>query len=226
MFIGHFAVAFAAKRIAPTVSLGTLFVAAQLADLVWPVLLLLGIEKVEVRPGATAFTPLDFVHYPYSHSLLALSAWSIAFAAAYAFARRARIGVALTLAAVVLSHWVLDFVTHARDMPLAFGDSPRLGLGLWNSVGATIVIEGLLFICGLALYMKATQPIDKIGQRALSSLVAFLVVVYFAALFGPPAPSATAVAWTALSMWLIVAWGYWIDAHRRALSSNARVNWG
>jgi membrane-bound metal-dependent hydrolase YbcI (DUF457 family) len=226
LFIGHFAVAFAAKKIAPTVSLGTLFLAAQLADLVWPVLLLLGIEKVEVRPGATAFTPLDFVHYPYSHSLLALLVWSVAYAAAYAFARRARMGVALTLAAVVLSHWVLDFVTHAPDMPLAFGDSPRVGLGLWNSVGATIVIEGLLFIWGLTLYVKTTQPIDKIGQRALWSLVAFLIVIYFAAIFGPPAPSATAVAWTALSMWLIVAWGYWIDAHRRALSANARMIYG
>ena len=226
MFIGHFAVAFAAKKIAPTVSLGTLFLAAQLADLVWPVLVLLGIEKVEVRPGATAFTPLDFVHYPYSHGLLALLAWSIAYAAAYAFARRARMGVALTLAALVLSHWLLDFVTHAPDMPLAFGDSPRVGLGLWNSVGGTIAVEGLLFIAGLTLYVKTTQPIDKIGQRALWSLVAFLIVVYFAAIFGPPAPSAAAVAWTALSMCLLVAWGYWIDAHRRALSANARMSRG
>src|SRR5262245_25636207 len=75
MFIGHYAVAFGAKRVVPRVSLGTLFLCAQLADLIWPTLVLLGVERVEVRPGATAMTPLDFVSYPYSHSLLALAAW-------------------------------------------------------------------------------------------------------------------------------------------------------
>lgn len=226
MFIGHFALAFAAKRVAPTVSLGTLFLAAQLADLVWPVLVLLGIEQVEVRPGATAFTPLDFIHYPYSHSLLALLGWAIAFAVAYAVARRARIGVALTIAALVLSHWVLDFVTHRPDMPLTLGGASRVGLGLWDSVGATMVIEGLLFAAGVTLYVKATQAVDAIGRWALWSLVAFLVLIYFASVFGPPPPSGAAVAWTALSLWLLVAWGYWIDAHRRALSSNARRHYG
>ena len=226
MFIGHFALAFAAKKVAPTVSLGTLFLAAQLADLVWPVLVLLGIEKVEVRPGATALTPLDFIHYPYSHSLLALLGWAIAYAAAYAIARRARIGVALTLAALVLSHWVLDFVTHRPDMPLTLGGPSRFGLGLWNSVPATVLVEGTLFVAGVTLYVKTTQAVDAIGSRALWSLVAFLVVVYIGNILAPPPPSGTAVAWTVLAMWLLVAWGYWIDAHRRALSANARFGYG
>jgi hypothetical protein len=226
LFIGHFALAFAAKKVAPTVSLGTLFLAAQLADLVWPVLVLLGIERVEVSPGATALTPLDFVHYPYSHSLVALVGWAIAYAGAYAVARRARIGVALTLAALVLSHWVLDFVTHRPDMPLTLGGSSRFGLGLWNSVPATVLVEGMLFVAGVTLYAKTTQAVDAIGTRALWSLVAFLVVIYVANIFMPPPPSGTAVAWTVLSMWLLVAWGYWIDAHRRALSANARFGYG
>lgn len=226
MFIGHFALAFAAKKVAPTVSLGTLFLAAQLADLVWPVLVLLGIEKVEVSPGATALTSLDFIHYPYSHSLLALLGWAIAFGVAYAFARRARIGVALTIAALVLSHWLLDFLTHRPDMPLTLGGSSRVGLGLWNSVGATMLVEGLLFAVGVTLYAKATQAVDAIGRWALWSLVVFLVVIYVANIFGPPPPSGIAVAWTALAMWLLVAWGYWIDAHRRALSLNARADYG
>ena len=76
MFIGHFAVALGAKKVAPAVSLGTMFLAAQLADLLWPTFVLLGIERVEIAPGATAVTPLDFVSYPYSHSLLALALWS------------------------------------------------------------------------------------------------------------------------------------------------------
>ena len=218
MFIGHFALGFAAKKVAPTVSLGTLFLAAQLADLVWPVLVLLGIEKVEVSPGITAFTPLDFVHYPYSHSLVGLFGWAIAFAAAYAVARRAPIHAALTIAALVLSHWVLDFLTHRPDMPLTLGGSLHVGLGLWNSVPATVIVEGLLFAAGVALYMRTTQAIDTAGRWALWSLVAFLVVIYVANIFGPPPPSGAAVAWTALAMWLLVAWGYWIDAHRRTRS--------
>jgi hypothetical protein len=215
LFIGHFALGFAAKRVVPTVSLGTLFLAAQLADLVWPVLVLLGIEKVEVSPGATALTPLDFVHYPYSHSLVALLAWAIAFAAAYAVSHRSRMNVALTLAALVVSHWILDFVSHRADMPLTLGGTTRLGLGLWNSVPATVVVEGALFVAGVWFYLRTTQAIDAVGRWALWALVAFLVVVYLGSIFGPPPPSGRAVAWTVLAMWLLVAWGYWIDAHRR-----------
>jgi hypothetical protein len=129
----------------------------------------------------------------------------------------------MTIAALVLSHWVLDFVTHRPDMPLTLGGAERFGLGLWNSVPATMAVEGLLFAAGIAVYVKATQAVDTTGKRALWSLVAFLVVVYVANIFAPPPPSGIAVAWTALSMWLLVAWGYWIDAHRRAISSNARL---
>ena len=214
MFIGHFAVAFAAKRVMPQVSLGTFFLAAQLADLVWPLLVIAGIEKVEVRPGATAVTPLDFVHYPYSHSLVALIGWALAFAFLYAAALRARAAAAL-IGAVVVSHWVLDVLTHRADMPITIGGAQRLGFGLWNSIPATVVLEGALFAVAVALYAKSTQALDTIGRRALWALVAFLAVVYVASIFGPPPPSSAAVAWTALSMWLLVAWGYWVDAHRR-----------
>jgi hypothetical protein len=215
LFIGHFAVAFAAKRAAPTVSLGTLFLAAQLADLIWPVLVLMGIEKVEVRPGSTALTPLDFVHYPYSHSLLALIGWSLVFTVAYAFARRARMGVAITIAAVVLSHWFLDLIAHRADMPLTLGGTHRFGFGLWNSVLGTVVLEGTLFAAGVVLYVRATRAADPIGSRGLWGLIAFLLTVYVASIFGPAPSSPTAVAWTAMAMWLLVIWGYWVDAHRR-----------
>ena len=75
MFIGHLAVGLAAKRVTPRVSLAMLLLAAQWADTVWPVLLGLGFEHVRIDPGNTAFTPLDFISYPYSHSLIALVAW-------------------------------------------------------------------------------------------------------------------------------------------------------
>lgn len=214
MFIGHFAVAFAAKRAAPAVSLGALFLAAQLADLVWPNLVLLGIEKVEIRPGATAVTPLDFVSYPYSHSLVALCLWAALLAVVYRLATTRGWAGPLTLAALVLSHWVLDALSHRPDLPLSFRGGPLVGLGLWNSVAATVVVETLLFAAGVALYARSTQARDRIGSVGLWCLVGFLFLVSFGNLLGPPPPSAQAVAWVAQSMWLLVLWAYWVDRHR------------
>ena len=214
MFLGHFALAFAAKKVSPAVSLGTLFLAAQLADLVWPVLVLAGVERFEIVPGATAFTPLRFSHYPYSHSLVALLAWGIAFGGAYALASKARLRVAFLIGALVASHWVLDYVSHAPDMPFTVGGTHKAGLALWSSVPATLAVEGALFIAAALLYARATVALDRIGRHGFHALLAFLVLVYIASFAGPPPPSVEAVALTALSMWLLVAWGYWIDRHR------------
>jgi hypothetical protein len=214
MFIGHFALALGAKKLAPKASLGTLFMAAQLADLIWPTLVLLGIETLAVAPGITAVTPLDFVSYPYSHSLVALVVWGAALGSAYALARRGRTAEGLTIAALVLSHWVLDVITHRPDMPISVGGTTKVGLGLWNSVPGTIMVEGLLFAIGVAVFARATRAIDRTGKAAFWGLVGFLLVVYAGNLVGPPPPSAMAVAWVAESIWLLVAWGYWIDRHR------------
>jgi membrane-bound metal-dependent hydrolase YbcI (DUF457 family) len=213
VFIGHFAVALAAKRAAPAVSLGTLFLAAQLADLVWPTLVLLGIESFSIRPGLTAVTPLDFTNYPYSHSLVALAGWGLALGVAYYLMRRGGAG-AVVLFFVVLSHWVLDVATHRPDMPLTIGGSARLGLGLWTSIPATVAVEGVLFAAGVWVYARATRPADGIGRWSFFGLIAFLTAVYAANIFGPPPPSVAAVAWSAQAIWLLVAWGYWIDRHR------------
>ncbi|HVR95599.1 MAG TPA: hypothetical protein VMW27_03225 [Thermoanaerobaculia bacterium] len=216
MFIGHFAVAFGAKRATPAVSLGTLFLACQLADLIWPILALAGIERFEVEPGITVVTPLNFIHYPYSHSLLGLVLWGAALGLVYKLLRRSLWTAPMILAAVVVSHWVLDYATHRPDMPVTFTSPQRLGLGLWNSRPGTLIVELLLFGIGIALYLRATAPKDRTGTLALSALITFLLVVYLANLFGPPPPSAEAVAWSAMAMWLIVAWGYWVDRHRQA----------
>lgn len=213
MFIGHFALGFGAKRAAPPLSLGTAFLACQLADLLWPNLVLLGIETFEIRPGITAVTPLDFTHYPYSHSLVALLLWGAALALIYWALRRSR-PAAVLLAALVVSHWVLDFISHRPDMPLTIRGSEKVGLGLWNSLPATLAVELLLFAVGVLLYARSTRARDRWGTLGLWGLVVFLVIVYFANLFGPPPPSVNAVAWSAQAMWLLVAWGYWVDRHR------------
>ncbi len=215
MFIGHFAVGLAAKRAVPTVSLGSLFLACQLADLLWPNFVLLGLEKVEIDPGNTAFTPLSFVSYPYSHSLLALLGWGLAFAVLYKVVRRGAWSAVAALTAVVLSHWVLDVVSHRPDMPVTLSGPERLGLGLWNSVPATIAVEVAMLAVGVFLYTRVTVPRDRTGMVSLWLLVGFLLAINVANLLGPPPPSDMAVAWAAQAVWLLVAWGYWIDRHRR-----------
>jgi hypothetical protein len=211
MFIGHHAVAFAGKRAAPRVSLGTLFAAAMALDLLWPVLCLAGIEDFRIDPGNTAFTPIDFFDYPISHSLATVLGWS-ALAALMHWIFRKSGRDATIVGAAVLSHWVLDFITHRPDLPLWPG-GPKAGLGLWNSVAGTVVVEVALFAAGLWLYLRTTEPRDRIGRIGLWSLVGFIALIYVANVFSPPPPSKTAVAYSALAAWLFVAWGAWIDRH-------------
>jgi hypothetical protein len=216
MFIGHFALGFGAKRWAPAVSLGTLFLAAQFVDLLWPTLLLLGIEHVRVVPGITAFTPLDFTHYPVSHSMLAGVGWGIALGGGYALLRRNR-RAAVVIGLLVLSHWMLDFVTHRPDLPILPGVDARAGLGLWHSIPATLVVELAIFAGGLALYARATAAVDRIGRWGLWALVAFLLAIYAANVWGPPPPDEAAIAWVGHAQWLLVLAAYGLDRHRAAV---------
>ena len=212
MFIGHFGLAFAAKRAAPRLSLGTAFLAAQWVDLAWPTFLLLGWETVRIRPGATTVTPLVFEHYPLTHSLLAAIGWGLLLAAAHALVRRDRRS-ALVVALLVVSHWLLDAIVHVPDLPLAPGGDARIGLGLWNSVPATLAIELTLFAAGAWLYARATWArMDKVGRWAFGGLVAFLLIIHAGNLLGPPPSSAAAIAWVGQAQWLLVAWAYWVDS--------------
>jgi hypothetical protein len=212
MFLGHFGLAFAAKTVAPRPSLGTAVLAAQWADGIWPILVLLGIERVEIRPGITAVTPLDFVSYPYSHSLVADLAWAAIFAGTYGTLRKDWRGAGW-LALLVMSHWVLDVVSHRPDVPTWPG-GPKLGAGLWNSLPATLATELALFAAGVWIYLASTVARDAFGRVLAWTLVITLVALYFAAVFGPPPPSVPALAVTGLLGWLFVGWGYWIDRHR------------
>ena len=216
MFLGHFAVGFAAKRLAPPISLGTQLLACQLLDLIWPVFVLTGIERVRVDHDATAFTPLDFSHYPWSHSLLMSLVWSAVFSGLLKMRRHAAVH-AFCAAAVVTSHWLLDLLSHRADLPL-WPTGPRVGLGLWRSVPATLAVELGLFASGIYLYVRSTEPKRRAGHLVTWSLVAFLLLVYAGNAFGPkppPAAPAAMIAGPALAMWLIVAWGYWADRLRK-----------
>jgi hypothetical protein len=213
MFIGHLALGLAAKRVTPRVSLAMLMLAAQWADSLWPILLGLGIEQVRIDPGNTAFTPLDFVSYPYSHSLAALVVWGIVVGAAYRGIAGGR-KTFWVLAVLVVSHWLLDYVTHGPDMPL-YPAGPRVGLGLWNSVPWTIAIETVMYAAGLWIYLRSTRARDGIGRWGFLSLAATLMVIYAANVLGPPPPSVTAIWIVAVAgATVLTLWAWWADKHR------------
>ena len=219
MFVGHFGGAFAGKRIAPRVSLGTLFLAFQWADLLWPVLLLAGVEHVRGVPGLIPTNPYDFYDYPWSHSLVALAGWGLLFALLHL--RRRRDGVAaVVLGLGVVSHWALDALMHRPDMPI-LPAGPYVGLGLWRSVAATVVIEGAIYAGGIGLYLSATRAKDRTGVWALWALIVLLGAMWGSSVGTTTPFDERKVAWGSLSMWLVVAWAYWIDRHRIARSGQA-----
>lgn len=207
MFLGHYAVAFAAKRAAPATSLGTLFFASVFIDLLWPLLLLAGVERARIDASIRGLGPLVFEHYPVSHSLLMVGLWALLLGAAYFAVARDRRG-ALVVAALVVSHWLLDALSHRPDLLLVPGGDLRVGLGLWNAPMASAVAELGLFAGGVLLYVRATR-----GQRRwpLWALCGLLAAIFVGDLVGPPPPSITAVAWVGLAQALLVAAGWWVD---------------
>jgi hypothetical protein len=214
VFIGHIAVAFAAKKAAPKVSLGTLLLATQFVDLLWPTFLLLGLEHVRISPGVTAFTPLDFFDYPLTHSLLTGIEWGLVFGGVYYTVFNKDLRAAIILAACVVSHWMLDFVSHRPDLPILPWADYKVGLGLWNSIPATMAVELGLFAVCVWIYLRITKATNSKGKWGMWSFLAFAIVAYVGAVFGPPPPNVTALAWSAQSVWLLVAWVYWFDRNR------------
>jgi hypothetical protein len=210
MFIGHFAMGMAGKKIEPAVSLGTLFFAAQFLDLLWPTLLLLDVEHVSIEPGVSMVTPLAFTDYPISHSLLAVLGWSIVFGVIYFLLTKNRQG-SILLGALVLSHWILDAIVHIPDLPLYPGDSPKVGLGLWNSMTLTVLVEGIIFVLGIVIYLNAKRTVNEKVNWRFWSLVVFLVIIHIVNFVGPPPPSVAAIAWAGHLQWLFIPWAWWAD---------------
>lgn len=213
MFLGHFGIGLGAKAKAPFISLGTLFLAAQFVDLLWPTLLLLGWEQVAIQPGVTTVNPLKFIYYPITHSLLMGVGWGVLLGGIYFALQRNKMG-AFVIGALVVSHWVLDLIVHIPDLPLYPGNSPMMGLGLWNSIIGTLLVEGLVFLLGLYFYLRTTQAKDNIGRFGFWGLIAFLLLIYAGNVLGPPPPDVGAIAWAGQLQWLLIGLGYWVDKHR------------
>jgi hypothetical protein len=213
MILGHYGLAFAGKRLAPRTSLGTLTFAAQWLDELWPVLLLTGVEHVRPAPGLMAANALDFSYYPYSHSLLMAVVWSIVIGGGYYLFKRDG-AASLTVGALVVSHWLLDLPMHRPDLPLAPGSSVKLGLGGWNSIPLTLVLELGIFGIGLASYVRRTKSRDRIGTWALWIGVVLLLAILASGFAGPPPADEKSIGAGALALWLFVPLFAWADRHR------------
>lgn len=217
MVIGHFGFGLGAKKFAPKLSLGLIFIAVQFADMLWPDLLLLNVEKVGIRPGNTKF-PFDFIYYPFTHSLLMSVFWSFCFGLVYWLIKK-DLHTAVVLGVCVLSHWLLDLVVHSPDLPLYPGASIKVGLGLWNWPLLTGLIEGALFVAGMIIYMRTTRAKNLVGKWLFWLLMALLVIGHIAGLISPPPASVRAIGWSTQVLWLYVLLGFWVDHNRTVTSS-------
>jgi hypothetical protein len=213
MFIGHFGVAFGAKKITPALSLGLFFIAVQFLDLLWPILILLHIEHAAIVPGITKMSPIDFTDYPISHSLLMSVIWGILFGSIFWLVKK-DFRSALILGLCVVSHWVLDIVVHRPDLPLYPGNSQKLGFGLWNYPVIEPVIEMLIFLAGFILYLKTTVSKNAIGKYGLWVLIAFLIFSHFYSFFSPEPTDIGSVAWSAQIIWVLIILAFWVDHNR------------
>jgi hypothetical protein len=218
MFIGHYGPSFACKAWKPVVPLWVFFVAVQLVDIVWAVLVLLGIEKVRIVPGVTATNPFDLYYMPSTHSLPGAIFWSVGAAVVYrAVAPAQKWTAAAIVGGAVFSHWVLDLVVHRPDLPL-YDDAYKVGFGLWNYPAIAFLLEIALLFGGIALYLRVTEPIDVIGRYGMTVLGLFAVALQAYVFFGPPPVSDTAFALTALVLYFAFAvLVYWLEGKRSSI---------
>jgi hypothetical protein len=213
MFIGHFAVGFASKKFAPRTNMGLLIAAPLFLDILWPFFVVLGWERVRIDPGNTRFTPLDLAYFPWSHSLLMSIVWATAFAGIYHLLTQYKPGTVVIWIGMV-SHWVLDWISHRPDMPLYPG-SARYGLGLWNSVAGTMVVELGMFAVGVWLYATTTRARDRIGKYAFAAYVALLLFLYVGDRFSSPPPAVSKIVWPGIiAEFILLPWAWWFDRHR------------
>jgi hypothetical protein len=225
MFVGHYGVSLAAKRSCPRLSLGVLFLAVQLLDILFALFVLLGIEGLRIVHGFTAFNPYDLYRMPYTHSLLGALLWSvvttlIALAGLRRLRSRDRRIAAAVLGAAVFSHFLLDVPMHTPDLPLGLAaDSSRIGLGLWNHRWAAVAAELLVFVAGGVVYLRATRPRSRGAAIGTAAFGAILAVTAIATPLMPDPPSDRAFAIQALVLYGALALlAEWMDRGREPRS--------
>lgn len=224
MFVGHYGPAYAAKAAKNAIPLWIAFMATQLLDVIWSILVLFGIEKVRIVPGITATNPLDLYYMPYTHSLVGSVSWSVAAAAAYRLTRRTDGWcAAVIIGAAVFSHWVLDLLVHRPDLAL-YDDVHKVGLGLWNYPAPALLLEFAFLFGGMYLYVRASRGMSTIGRYAMLAFGVVMAIIHCVAFFGAPLVSDKAFAVSALLAYIVFgASAYWLErAARRLVTSSGR----
>ncbi|WP_415063752.1 hypothetical protein [Bdellovibrio sp.] len=212
MFLAHFGMAFAAKRIEPKINLGVCILASQFIDLIWPIFVLLGWESVSPLSEKMGMNVLKFDSYPFSHSLVATFFWSFLVAGVFYLVRREK-RPSLVLFFLVLSHWFLDLLVHEPDLPLLDDSSIKVGFLLWRSVPITVLLELGIFFAGIWLFLTRKVRLSKGSLISFIVLIVFLLAIYASSIFGPVPPAGTSAAMLAgpaLLMWLFVLWGRYL----------------
>jgi hypothetical protein len=214
MFVGHYGVSFAAKKVEQSIPLWVLFLAVQFLDVLWAPFVLLGIEKVRIVPGITATNPLDLYYMPYTHSLVAALFWSCAVGLVYHFvARPSRRQASVIIGLAVFSHWVLDLIVHRPDLPL-YDNAAKVGLGLWNAPALAFGLEGALLFGGIWLCLRGRLA-RSFGTLGFGVLILGIQAYIF---FGPPPTSDRDIASTALIAYAVFAVAIWWLQDRRAIA--------
>jgi hypothetical protein len=219
MFVGHYGVALAARGAEKRLPLWVYFLAVQWVDLVWTVLVYLGIERVSIQPGVNPSGPLVFDYYPYTHSLAAGLGWAaIAYMAYRVFTKRqGALRVGAFLAFAVLSHWFLDLIVHQPDLPL-YDESRKFGLGLWNFPRVELTVELVLLAAGLVYYFKKMPELSKARRISLVVLCLVIIAIQIAGDFGPPPPSVKVMAVSGFVLYALFTLGAYFVEGRSAAS--------
>jgi len=204
MFVGHYGVSFAARPVGKGLPLWVWFIAVQWMDIVWSVLVLLGIEKLRIVPGFTEANTYDLFYMPYTHGLpgsIVLSFVLGALVALFTPGNRATTIVLVTAAS--FSHWVLDLFVHVPDLPL-YDNTAKVGFGLWRHVVFSFPLELIVLGLGAWFYARMTKFASIRGRYAYWGFVLFLAAVQVYANFGPPPSSPQTMAITALAFYAVL----------------------
>ena len=195
MLIGHYGASLLLRRAEPRLSVSSLFVAAQALDIVWSLLVLVGVERLRIVPGITATNSLDLVWMPYSHSLIAATVWGLVTLFLCRWGFRLRLRQALLLATAVFAHWPLDWLVHRPDLTIGL-HGRAFGFGLWNFAVFAFVLEAGLLSGGIALYMRQTRAASRVGTFAMPVLALIMAAIQLWVFFGPVEMTARqTVAW-------------------------------
>lgn len=215
MLVGHYAPAFAIKaRIRGAPALWALFLAVQAVDLLFFLLVPLGIERMALHADAQGPLALDLQHLPYSHSLVAALAYAAIAVSIGWLAKKPSVGIAIGLA--IASHWVLDLIVHTPDLHVGLADEPRVGLGLWSLPIVALVLELGLLAVAAALFARGAQPMVARRTWIVVGVLALIQIVFATAPASPLPVWALAVSSEVLFV-LLAGLALYIDrADRRA----------